>query len=137
MQWQQQAACKDLDVNLFTVVDEDHPDGLGKTPQEHRVQTYDNFIKAKVYCDSCPVATLCRESASERDLIDTLRGGIISQRFMSARKDPVEGRFDLSRPCANGHVDRDKWGKCKPCHLAGKRRRRAEARLRGEIGSAG
>ena len=127
MNWLEFAACKGQDVNKFSTVDYDHPEGVGVPIFDHLEITRKNFEEAKAtFCDVCPVLFECRESAGKADLENTLRGGVIPLRIRASYAPTDEVPNNFNKPCKRGHIDRDHRGRCRICHRTHQRLRRAE-----------
>lgn len=136
--WQQEAACQGADVNLFILVDLDHPEGLLRDVNARKALTVSNFEKAGELCDGCPVRAACLESASEEDLEWTFRAGLYPKRFSAVkagrpRGDAREGETGKFKGC-KAHDNKGSDGRCLTCKTESRRKWRAAnaARMVGE-----
>ena len=131
--WQEQAACQGTDVNLFIIVDMDHPDGIGLDDRARKALTVANFKKAESICSDCPVRAVCEESMTEADRTWTFRAGLWPSKFtarVAGRPRRDAGKFEACKKV--GHKKRN--GRCSTCKYAAKVRYRAAQRAARMVG---
>lgn len=139
--WQEQAACRGTDVNLFIIVDQDHPEATGLDDRARKALTVANFKKAESICSDCPVRAVCEEGMTEDDRSWTFRAGLWPKKFTIRTAGRPRKYVESHRTrvgagawkrddgtCQRGHSDWDKDGRCRPCRLETKRRSNAKIR---------
>lgn len=132
--WQEQAACRGTDVNLFIIIDQDHPEAADLDDRARKALTVANFKKAESICSDCPVRAVCEESMAEDDRTWTFRAGLWPKKFTirtagRPRRDVNQNKSGKFKACEL-HNNKGSDGRCLTCKAESRKRFRDAHSLR-------
>ena len=144
MDWEDLANCKNKRLEMFLIVDKDHPDSQGLGVNARKALTLENFKRAEQVCHGCPVVEQCLSTASEEDLYWTYRAGRVPGGFNQTNQGrpkglEIEGKSGARKnpdgTCQRGHDDWNPYGRCRTCQKMHDKKawERRKARNRGLI----